>query len=438
MFDAFLTADGLIALVTLTVLEIVLGIDNVIFISILAGKLPPAATGPGAQVGPDGGDGHAHPAAGVARLDHPADRSRCFTIGTRHPLSGRDLILIVGGLFLLFKATHEIHEKLEGEEGHMSARVTPSFAAVIAQIMVLDIVFSLDSVITAVGMADDLSVMVAAVVLAVGVMMLAAGSISAFVDQHPTVKVLALSFLLLIGCSLVADGFGLHVPKGYIYFAMGFSVFVEMINLRMAKKRRAKANPVKLHEPYIDYSDPLDDRILDGVVHLRLVAPARLQHAERVVAALDRQHRDRRRRGGAGNGFLHFVGAAERIARPLHDQRRHRQRPQVRDAIAGPVAARRRERIAERDHAGGQRRLRPRVERGGEVRRDAPAHRLAADEEVRGAHVAMGHGADHRAAERVFEHRRPVGRLAALFHVRKVERDHGHAAAAERPRRSWS
>ncbi|MGH9204908.1 MAG: TerC family protein, partial [Vicinamibacterales bacterium] len=164
------------------------------------------------------------------------------------PFSGRDLILIGGGLFLLFKATREIHEKLEGEEGHRSARVSPSLAAVIGQIMLLDIVFSLDSVITAVGMADQLSVMVAAVILAVGIMFVSAGSISRFVMQHPTVKVLALSFLLLIGCALIADGFGAHIPKGYIYFAMGFSVFVESINLRMMAKRRGK--PVQLREPY--------------------------------------------------------------------------------------------------------------------------------------------------------------------------------------------
>jgi predicted tellurium resistance membrane protein TerC len=162
-------------------------------------------------------------------------------------ISGRDLILIGGGLFLLAKATIEIHDRLEGEEGHGSARVAPSFAAVIVQIMLLDIVFSLDSVITAVGMADDVSVMITAVVLAVGVMMFSAGPISAFVNRHPTVKVLALSFLLLIGVSLIGDGLGMHVPKGYIYFAMGFSVFVEMINLRV----RGKAAPVKLHQPYV-------------------------------------------------------------------------------------------------------------------------------------------------------------------------------------------
>ena len=248
MFDAFLTADGLIALVTLTMLEIVLGIDNVIFISILAAKLPEQQQARARKWGLMG--------AMITRLLLLASlawmirlTAPLFSVGS-HPISGRDLILIIGGLFLLFKSTREIHEKLEGEEGHMSARVLPSFAAVVGQIMILDIVFSLDSVITAVGMADDLSVMVAAVVIAVGVMMLSAGSISAFVEAHPTVKVLALSFLLLIGCSLIADGFGVHIPKGYIYFAMGFSVFVEMINLRMMKKRRAR--PVKLHEPYTE------------------------------------------------------------------------------------------------------------------------------------------------------------------------------------------
>ena len=150
-------------------------------------------------------------------------------------------------MFLIYKATHEIHDRLEGEEGHVSARVAPTFAAVIGQIMLLDIVFSLDSVITAVGMADDLSIMIAAVVIAVAIMMFSAGAVSGFVERHPTVKVLALSFLLLIGCSLIADGFGVHIPKGYIYFAMGFSVFVEAINLR--SRAKSKAKPVKLHEP---------------------------------------------------------------------------------------------------------------------------------------------------------------------------------------------
>ena len=240
------TADAAAALVTLTVLEVVLGIDNVIFISILAGKLPHDQQQRARQTG--------LAAAMVMRI--LLLMSLAWIIRLTEPIvtilekgiSGRDLILIGGGLFLLFKATTEIHDKLEGEEGHSSARVAPTFAAVIGQIMVLDIVFSLDSVITAVGMADQLWVMVTAVVLAVGIMMLSATSISAFVNQHPTVKVLALSFLLLIGCSLIAEGFGVHIPKGYVYFAMGFSVFVEMINLRVKAKRRVE--PVKLHVPY--------------------------------------------------------------------------------------------------------------------------------------------------------------------------------------------
>jgi predicted tellurium resistance membrane protein TerC len=168
-----------------------------------------------------------------------------FILG--RPISGRDLILIGGGLFLLAKATTEIHERLEGEEGHSSARVRPSFAGVITQIAMLDIVFSLDSVITAVGMVQEITIMITAVILAVGVMMFSAGPISAFVNRHPTVKVLALSFLLLIGISLIGEGLGMHIPKGYIYFAMGFSVFVELINLRV----RRVAAPVHLHEPYV-------------------------------------------------------------------------------------------------------------------------------------------------------------------------------------------
>ena len=244
--DAFLTADGLIALVTLTVLEVVLGIDNVIFISILAGKLPPAQQDKARRIGLI--------AAMVMRillllsitwimqLTQPLFSIPIFN----HEFSGRDLILAGGGLFLLFKATREIHERLEGEDGHVTARVAPSLAAVIGQIMILDIVFSLDSVITAVGMADDVSIMITAVVVAVAIMMFAAKTVSQFVDRHPTVKVLALSFLLLIGVSLIADGFGAHVPKGYIYFAMGFSIFVETINLRASKKGKA----VKLHDGY--------------------------------------------------------------------------------------------------------------------------------------------------------------------------------------------
>jgi predicted tellurium resistance membrane protein TerC len=246
MFEAFLTVDGLVALVTLTVLEVVLGIDNVIFISILSGKLPAREQDRARRIGLLAAMVMRilllMSIAWITRLTEPL-----VTIFNRG-LSGRDLILVIGGLFLLFKATREIHEKLEGVEGEVTARVAPSLSAVIAQIMVLDIVFSIDSVITAVGMAEHLSIMVAAVVIAVGIMMFSAGTVSRFVDAHPTIKVLALSFLLLIGCSLVAEGFGAHVPKGYIYFAMGFSVFVESINIRISNKRRA--SKVKLHDGY--------------------------------------------------------------------------------------------------------------------------------------------------------------------------------------------
>src|SRR6186997_1463836 len=243
--DAFLTVDGLIALVTLTLLEIVLGIDNVIFISILAGKLPPHEQERARKIGLMGAMVMRilllMSIAWIIRLTAPL-----FSIGS-HPFSGRDLILAIGGLFLIFKSTREIHEKLEGAEGHVTARVAPSLAAVIGQIMMLDIIFSLDSVITAVGMADDVGVMIAAVVLAVGIMMFSAAAISGFVTRHPTVKVLALSFLLMIGLALMGDGLGFHIPKGYIYFAMGFSLFVETINLRV---RKVEAPPVKLHEPF--------------------------------------------------------------------------------------------------------------------------------------------------------------------------------------------
>ena len=243
--EALFTADGLLALVTLTFLEIILGVDNVIFISILSSKLPADVQARARRTGLAAAMVMRIllllSIAWIIRLTAPL-----FSVFDRD-ISGRDLILIGGGLFLLAKATIEIHDRLEGEEGHGSGRVAPSFGAVIVQIMLLDIVFSLDSVITAVGMAEDVSVMVAAVVLAVAVMMFSAGPISAFVNRHPTVKVLALSFLLLIGVSLVGDGLGMHVPKGYIYFAMGFSVFVEMINLRV----RRTAAPVKLHQPYV-------------------------------------------------------------------------------------------------------------------------------------------------------------------------------------------
>jgi predicted tellurium resistance membrane protein TerC len=245
--DVFFTSDGALALVTLTFLEIVLGVDNVVFISILAGKLPRAQQDQARRTGLLAAMGMRIllllSIAWIIRLTAPL-----VTVFGR-PISGRDLILIVGGLFLLGKATLEIHERLEGEEGHTSARVAPSFGAVILQIMALDIVFSLDSVITAVGMADDVAIMIAAVMLSVTVMMFSAGAVSGFVNRHPTVKVLALSFLLLIGMSLVGDGLGMHIPKGYIYFAMGVSVFVEVINLRV---RKAVAEPVKLHQPYVD------------------------------------------------------------------------------------------------------------------------------------------------------------------------------------------
>ena len=242
--ETLFTSDNLIALVTLTALEVVLGVDNVIFISILAGKLRAEDQERARRVG--------LMAAMVMRI--LLLFSLVWIVRLTAPLfsvlgkdiSGRDLILLAGGLFLIAKATLEIHEKLEGVEGERSARVAPSFGAVIVQIMLLDIVFSLDSVITAVGMAESLAVMVVAVMLAVGIMLISSGAVSAFVQKHPTVKVLALSFLLLIGMSLVGEGLGQHIPKGYVYFAMGFSVFVEMINLRV----RPPGVPVDLHDAY--------------------------------------------------------------------------------------------------------------------------------------------------------------------------------------------
>ena len=234
-----------VAFATLTVLEIVLGIDNVVFISILAGKLPKEQQARARRLG-----------LGLAMLMRIALLfSLTWIIRLTAPLfevlgqeiSGRDLVLIVGGLFLLAKSTHEIHDKLEGEEGRASTRVAPSLRSVLIQIVLLDIVFSLDSVITAVGMVDELAVMIAAVVVAVGFMMVFARPISEFVDRHPTVKMLALSFLLLIGVALIAEGLDQHIPKGYIYFAMAFSVGVELLNLRI---RRGAAPSVRLRQPY--------------------------------------------------------------------------------------------------------------------------------------------------------------------------------------------
>jgi predicted tellurium resistance membrane protein TerC len=240
-----------IAFVTLVALELVLGVDNVVFISILAGKLPADQQSKARTMG-----------LGLAVLSRILLLfSLSWIIGLTAPLftvfkyeiSGRDIILILGGLFLLGKSTHEIHQKLEGAEGHASARVRPSFVSVIVQILLLDVVFSLDSVITAVGMVDQLAIMIAAVMIAAAVMILSARPIAGFVDRHPTVKMLALSFLLLIGFTLIVEGLHQHIPKGYIYFAMGFSVFVEMLNLRL---RKVHAAPVKLHEPYTREAPP--------------------------------------------------------------------------------------------------------------------------------------------------------------------------------------
>jgi predicted tellurium resistance membrane protein TerC len=245
--DWITSPEAWIALLTLTVLEIVLGIDNVIFISILAGKLPREKQGTARTAGLGLAMlmriGLLFSLTWIMRLTAPL-----FTV-LGEEISGRDLVLLIGGLFLLYKSTHEIHDRLEGDEGEDSVRARPSLASVLVQIMLLDIVFSLDSVITAVGMADDLGVMITAVVIAVGFMMVFAAPVSGFVERHPTVKMLALSFLLLIGLTLIADGLGRHIPKGYIYFAMAFSVAVEMLNIRMRKKTSA-ARPVELHEPY--------------------------------------------------------------------------------------------------------------------------------------------------------------------------------------------
>jgi predicted tellurium resistance membrane protein TerC len=234
-----------IAFITLVALELVLGIDNIIFISILAGKLPKHQQKKARQTGIALAVFSRilllFSLAWIIGLTKPIFQILSFTI------SGRDLVLILGGLFLMWKATHEIHDKLEGEEGHTSAQVKATFTGVIVQVLLLDVVFSLDSVITAVGMVDHLTIMIAAVVIAAGVMVWASGPLSTFVEHHPTIKILALSFLLLIGFTLIVEGLHQHIPKGYIYFAMGFSVFVEMLNLRL---RKTPAEPVKLRTAY--------------------------------------------------------------------------------------------------------------------------------------------------------------------------------------------
>ncbi len=248
-----------IALATLTALELVLGIDNIIFISILAGKLPPEQRDRARRLG--------IAMAAITRI--ALLFSIAWIIGLTdpvfemfgHPFSWRDIILIGGGLFLIAKATHEIHQKLEGASQEVKVGPTATFAGVIVQIMLLDVVFSLDSIITAVGMVEQVWVMVAAVLISIAFMIAFAGPIGNFVDRHPTVKVLALSFLIMIGLVLIADGFGHHIPKGYIYSAMAFSVFVEMINLWIRKRGERKGevpSPVKLHERFVEPGS--DDR----------------------------------------------------------------------------------------------------------------------------------------------------------------------------------
>jgi predicted tellurium resistance membrane protein TerC len=244
MEDLF-TLQSLIGLLTLLLMEIVLGIDNIVFISILTGKLPKDQQPRARQLG-----------LGLALVFRIVLLLMVsWIIGLTKPLftildqdiSIRDLILIAGGLFLLAKATSEIHDRLEGETGHASAKVAPAFGAVIVQILLLDAVFSIDSILTAVGMVRDVEIMIIAVIGAIGVMLVASGRISEFVNNHPTVKMLALSFLMLIGMMLIVEGLHRHIPRGYIYFAMGFSLFVEMLNLRA---RGTPQKPVELHQPY--------------------------------------------------------------------------------------------------------------------------------------------------------------------------------------------
>jgi predicted tellurium resistance membrane protein TerC len=246
--DLLLNPEVWVAFLTLLALEIVLGIDNIVFISILVDKLPEQRQALARRLG-----------LGLALVMRILLLlSLSWVIGLTAPLftvlgqeiSGRDVILIGGGLFLLGKSTYEIHENLEGEEGHSSARVKATFASVLIQIILLDLVFSLDSVITAVGMVDQVSVMIAAVTVAILVMLFSAEAVAGLVNRHPTLKMLALSFLLLIGLALLLEGFDQHIPKGYIYFAMAFSVFVELLNIRLRRRREARSAPVELHQRY--------------------------------------------------------------------------------------------------------------------------------------------------------------------------------------------
>jgi predicted tellurium resistance membrane protein TerC len=252
ILEQLATPAAWISLLTLTLLEIVLGIDNIIFISILSGKLPVDQQAKARRIG--------LMLALITRvllllsiswvmsLENELWKWQIF--GLPLPNTGKDLILFLGGLFLIFKSVKEIHEKLEGHDGEKSSRIAPTFTSVVTQILLLDVVFSLDSVITAVGMVKEIWIMITAVIVAIVVMLAFVNQISSFVDRHPTIKVLALSFLILIGVLLTAEGFGQHIPKGYVYFAMAFAVGVEVLNLRVRSKAEAADDKVKLHQPY--------------------------------------------------------------------------------------------------------------------------------------------------------------------------------------------
>ncbi|MBK6647050.1 MAG: TerC family protein [Anaerolineales bacterium] len=283
MFDLSWLSDpeSWVALLTLIALELVLGVDNVIFISILSGKLPQQDQQRARTTG--------IALAVITRILLLLSLSWIISLeepffflpwlgGETIGISGRDLILIAGGLFLLWKSTHEIHDKLEGKEGHASAKVSATFTSVIVQIMLLDIVFSLDSVITAVGMVDHILIMIIAVIVAAFVMIFTAKPIGDFVEKHPTIKILALSFLLLIGFTLIVEGLHQHIPKGYVYFAMGFSVFVEMINIRV---RDRQVKPVNLRDPYKEAKTELAAVEAKGSRSVKTKSPARKSKAKR-------------------------------------------------------------------------------------------------------------------------------------------------------------